>query len=80
MAGGGTPGGLPLIFRFSVRLSTSVSLPLRAGTLILVTCRLYLQVVPQAMRYLPGEYFYIISLQGTSVLQDQTTIILDFEP
>jgi hypothetical protein len=48
MAGGGTPGGLPLICRFSrtpgrqpvggktLRFTRPVSLPLRAGTLILV--------------------------------------------
>jgi hypothetical protein len=38
MAGGGAPGGLPLIDRFSRSQACSlpVSLPLRAGTLILV--------------------------------------------
>jgi hypothetical protein len=38
MAGGGAPGGLPLIVRFSWSQARSlpVSLPLRAGTLVLV--------------------------------------------
>jgi hypothetical protein len=62
MAGGGTPGGLPLICRFSrtpgrqpvsgkmLGFTRPVSLPLRAGTLILV---ILAAVKARTMRYLP---------------------------
>jgi hypothetical protein len=64
MSGGGAPGGLPLIFRFSRVFP--VSLLAKGGTLILVTHTEF----GWALRYLPVKRsFYLLKCEVIAMLE-----------